>query len=301
MIVPTHLLGVAFAIVAALMIALTGLFVRIGTDEGHAFDAMLVVLLVNLLVLLPTTVVGYYPSFGLTPYAVVTFVLAGIVGTLFGRTLYFVSVSKIGASRSDAIKASQPLHATFIALVVLGETLTVEHLVGIVTITLGVVVVSMDLKSDGSGSTSTRQLLTYLVFPLGAAFFYGLEPTFAKMGFNEGTPFLVGLTIKTLAATTGFLVYLYWKDAVPSRTAFTRGNVYWYVGAGLANTAFLGLYYGALELSPVNVVVPLMQTSPFFVVVISYLALPRLERITWRLTGGTVCVITGAVIIVHYV
>jgi drug/metabolite transporter (DMT)-like permease len=83
------------------------------------------------------------------------FILAGIVGTMLGRTSYFVSVSKIGASRSDAVKASQPLHTTSIALLVLGETLTAEHPVGIVAITIGVAVVSLDLKSDQSGTVPT--------------------------------------------------------------------------------------------------------------------------------------------------
>lgn len=302
MIISTDLLGVVFALVAAVMIALTGLLVRVGTDKGRPFDAAVVVLVVNLVILLPITLVLYYPTFGVTPYSVAMFVLAGLVGTMLGRSLYFVSVSKIGASHSDAIKASQPLHATFIALLVLGETLTVEHLVGIAMITVGVAVVSLDLKSSQSaGSVPLRQRLAYLVVPLGAAFFYGIEPSFAKLGFAEGTPLLVGLTIKTVTAFVGLVAFLYWRGKLPRKADLARGNTQWYVAAGFANTTFLGLYYGALEIAPVNVVVPLMQTSPFFVVLISYLALPRLERITWRLVGGTVAVISGAVVIVSFI
>ncbi|SEH65694.1 Uncharacterized membrane protein [Halopenitus malekzadehii] len=301
MTVPADLLGVVLALLAAVMIASTGLLVRLGTNEGRAFDAVVVVLLVNLVILLPTTALLHYPNFGISPYAVTMFMLAGLVGTMLGRSLYFVSVSKIGASRSDAIKASQPLHATFVAILVLGETLTVEHLIGIVAITVGVGVVSLDLKSDKSGEVPMQRFLAYLVFPLGAAFFYGIEPTFAKLGFAEGTPLLVGLTIKTIVAFTAIVVVLYRRGELPTRTDFTRKNVYWYLAAGVTNTTFLGLYYGALEVAPVNIVIPLMQTSPFFVVLISYLALPKLERVTWRLVGGTIAVITGAVVIVAFV
>ncbi|SEH65582.1 Uncharacterized membrane protein [Halopenitus malekzadehii] len=298
MAVPSDVLGAGLAVGGALTIATMGLLVRIGTEDGRASDALLVVLGTNLVVLLPLTLVWNYPSYGITPLAVLMFALAGITATLLGRSLFFASVEKIGASRSDAIKASQPLHAAAIAIVILGESLTFQHLLGILFIVVGVAVISLDLKSDGSGSLETRELLMSLLFPLGAAFFYGLEPTVAKIGFNEGTPLLVGLSIKLVVATSGFVAYLYWRGILPGRNDFTRSNLRWYIAAGLANTTFLGFYYGALELSPVNIVIPLTQTSPLFVVVISYVALPRLERITGWIVGGTLCVVTGAVIVV---
>ena len=138
------------------------------------------------------------------------------------------------------------------------------------------------------------------IFTFGAALCYGLEPTLAKIGFNDGTPLLVGLAIKSLTAAGGFLVYLYWKGALPARTVFAQESTYWYIGAGVANILFLGLYYGVPEVMRVNVVVPLVQTSPFFVVLLSYFTLPRLERVTLRLLVGTTCVIVGTVVIIGY-
>lgn len=298
---PTELLGAVSALIAAVMIATTSLLVRIGTDEGRAFDAVIVVLSINLLFLIPISTVVYYPLSGISPYAVAMFMLAGIAGTMIGRSLYFVSVSRIGASRSDAIKASQPLHATIIALLVLRESLTLTHLFGIIAITVGVAIVSLDLKSEQTDGMLRRRLGIYLAFPLGAAFFYGIEPTFVKLGFAEGVPLLIGLTIKTGTAFVGFIAFLYWRDELPQWRHFTRENSYWYLAAGLANTIFLALYYSALGMAPVNVVVPLMQTSPFFVVLISYFALPQLEPITWRLILGTIAVISGAVIVVTFI
>jgi Mn2+/Fe2+ NRAMP family transporter len=54
--IPPDTFGIVAALVAAVMIATTGLLFRLGTDEGRAFDAVVVVLLVNLIILVPTSV-----------------------------------------------------------------------------------------------------------------------------------------------------------------------------------------------------------------------------------------------------
>lgn len=300
MITPVELVGALFGVGAALMIAVTSLLLRVGTDRGTASDALVVVLACNVGILIPLTVVWYHPTYGLTPTAVGAFVLAGLLGTMLGRAFYFISIEKIGASRSDAIKASQPFHATVIALIVLGESFTIEHLLGIFLIVFGVAAVSWETASGGSKGIPRKKLLIGLLFPLGASFFYGIEPTFAKIGFAEGTPILVGLTIKTVAATVGFIAYLRFRDSLPTLSSYSGENLPWYVAAGVANTIFLGLYYGALELARVNIVVPIIQISPFFVILMSYFLLPKLERITLRLAGGAACIVSGAIIVVNF-
>ena len=298
--VEPELVGAAFAVGAALMTATTSTTLRMGTDSGRASDALAVVLLCNVVVLVPLAAVLHYPDYGITTRSLAAFALAGLVGTLLGRAFYFTSIETIGASRSDAIKASQPLHATLIAFLVLDESLTAWHLVGILFVMAGIGLVSVEMASDGRGDVSRRTLLVGLLLPLAASFFYGIEPTFAKIGFADGTPLLVGLSIKTLVATVGFVGYLRFRGALPTRFDYSRANLPWYVAAGLANTAFLGCYYAALELARVNVAVPLVQTSPFFVLLISYLALPRLEQITPRLVAGAAAVVSGAVVVVRF-
>lgn len=294
------LIGALFAVGAALMTAVTSLLLRVGTNKGAATDALVVVLMCNIGILFPLTIIWYYPAYGLTLTSISAFAFAGVLGTMLGRAFYFTSIEKIGASRSDAIKASQPLHATVVALVVLGESLTIPHLAGILLILFGVAAVSWETTSGGPKDIPRKKLLIGLLFPLGASFFYGIEPIFAKIGFAQETPVLVGLTIKTIAATSGFTAYLRFQGALPTPSSYTVENLPWYIAAGVANTVFLGLYYGALELAPVNIVIPMVQTSPFFIMVISYVLLPKLEYITPQLAGGATCVVSGAIIVVSF-
>lgn len=287
--------GVVLSVVGAIALASQAVFIRVGTDRGEVAHALVTVLAINVALLGGGALVAYYPDYGLTPLSLAVFVGAGLSGTVLARSLYFLSIDRIGASRTEPIKSSQPLHATLVAVLVLGEIVTGLHLFGIVLIVVGVAAISWETNRSGG---VTRDIALYeLAFPLGAAFFFGIEPTFVKLGFAEGTPVFVGLAIKTAAAAVGFAAYLWWQNAVPRlgdlRTPATR----WYLAAGLANTGFLVSYFFALEVAPVALVVPIVQSSPLVVLVFSFAFLDRLEEVTWRLAAGALVTVTGAILI----
>lgn len=283
-------MGAVLAVVAAFVIALQAVFIRRGTDKGDSRGVMVVVLASNVAVLVPAAAVLGYPDYGLNARSFGAFVGAGVVGTLIGRALFYESIERVGANISEPVKASQPLHAAIIAVVVLGEVLTMVHLGGILLIVAGVAFVSLTTRDVDT--VTPRALL----LPLAAAFFFGVEPTFASIGLAESTPVVVGLAVKTVAASAGFVVYLRWKGAL-NASAFRSSSRRWYLLAAAANVTFLVVYYTALRISEVVVVVPIIQTSPLFVVVLSVVFLRDLERVNIRLVGGAVLVVIGAVIV----
>lgn len=289
-----NVLGVALATIGALGVAGQSTFVRLGTDEGRSNDALFFVLLINMVLIAPLAVALSYPDFNLTAVSIVAFVCAGTVATMLGRVFLFAGIQRIGASRADSIKASMPLFATIVAVLVLGETLTPQHLVGIVLVVAGVGLVS--LESSRSSLLPDRAPLSLLLLPLTAAFLFGFEPVFAKIGFAEGTPYLVGLAIKTVAAAVTFSAYLAWRGQLP--TADRLGdNLRWYVAAGVVGSIAMVCYYAALNRAPVVIVVPIIQSSPLFVAVISYGFLQRLERVTPRLVASAMVVVVGAILV----
>lgn len=291
------LLGVAFAALAAVAISCSSLALRVGTTGGGAMDALIVVQLVNVVLFLPAAALLHAGDYRLTLTAVAAFGVAGLVGTVLGRAFTYTSIERIGASRTEPIKSSQPLHATVVAVLLLGETVNAAHFVGIVLIVLGIGVISWEStrrREDGVGGVAPRDLL----IPLVGAFFYGIEPIFAKVGFGQGTPVLVGLSIKTLVAFVAFGAYLRARGLLPDRVR--TGNFRWYVAAGVCNSAFLFLYYLGLEVAPVSIVVPIVTTSPLVVAVLSWAFLSHLEHVTWRLVTAASIVVAGAVIITLY-
>ncbi|MCY4730010.1 EamA family transporter [Natronomonas gomsonensis] len=287
-----ELLGPGLAVAAALFLAIQVGCIRIGTDSGRSNDALIVVLLVNITVLVPVALVVGYPDYSLSRNSLLAFAAAGLVGTMMGRAFEYAGIERIGASRSEPIKASQPLHAAVLAVLVLGETLTPVMAVGTVLVVVGVAIISWESRSSSTGLESISW--SYLALPLASAFLYGIEPIFAKVGLATGTSPFVGLGVKTVTATVAFYAYLRYRGVLPERGVFESVNTKWYVAAGLANSAFLLSYYAALAVAPVVLVQPVLQTSPLFVILISYVFLQRLERVTWKIVAAAGIVALGA-------
>lgn len=294
--VPGASLGVGLAALATLSVAATSLGIRLGTDEGNTVDALVVVLACNVLLLAPIAALYAPAEPPLTLGAALAFAAAGVTGTLLGRVFYFTSISRIGSSRTEPIKATQPLHATAIAVVLFGERVTGPHLAGIVLIVLGVAVVSWEASrsDDASGIESARALIP----GLAAAVFFGIEPNLAKLGLGESDALVSGVMLRIVVAAAAFVTYLWLRGSFPSPGRLWRPSSRWYVAAGVANTSFLLSYYAALQVAPVSLVVPIVQTSPLVVMAVSLLFLPtRLERVTWRLGAGASIVVVGAVLV----
>lgn len=291
-------LGVFFATLSATLWAVQYLCVRVGTDDGAVTDALFVTLLCNVFLVLPIVVAFYWSSFVelFTPVSVLSFVAAGMAGTLFARLLMYESVNTIGASRTSPIIAANVFFATILAVVFLGERLTTLHFLGIVFIVGGVAVISWETASS-EPDQSLREVGLSILLPVTAAAAIGFEPIFISYGLSEGTPVLPGFLVMATAATVGFVGYLTAvgrRIRVPIRTP----SMVWYVGAGVSSTISLVAYFAALEVAPVVIVVPLLQTTPLIVLVLSAVFLPqRLERVTLKVVTAAAVVVVGATIV----
>lgn len=284
------------AIGAVLMVSGQVLLIRMGMQYSGTLSVFNTVLIVNVAVFVPISLVWHYPNYELTPFALFAFGMSGLLGIFLGRMCYFHSVGLIGASRSEPIKASSPLVSVVLALLILGETMTLLEGAGMLLIAGGAVLTSWEMASDGRDQTSDFSLVS-LVFPLAAAFFYGAEPIFVKWGFSEGTPLLVGLVVKILVGATFFWGYLVGTGQFVEQLNIFQRDRRWFLGAGVVNTMFLFFYFGALEVAPVVVVLPIIQTSPIIVALLSLVFLPKLERVTAPLLVACLAVVVGAILL----
>lgn len=294
------LVGIILALGAAFSNAISKVMVRKGTDTGRSDDVLLIVTLINLAVIVPIAALIHYPEYGLTPQSLLAFVIAGILTSLLGRVLNFKSIERIGASRTVPIVAAHAVVAVISAAIILGDRPGLIHIIGILFVIAGVVTISWDTSRHSARSVSRRELLIGLAFPIGAALFYGLEPTVAKLGFQEGTPFFVGLSVRVIVALIAFTAFLSVTQRLPttSKLLAEKDNVKWYFVAGLGNTLFLLGYYAALTVAPVSVVAPLLPTDILFTLVLSAIWLPeRLEKVTIKTILAGLLVMGGVVMI----
>src|SRR6266849_5076947 len=77
------------------------------------------------------------------------FVLAGLIGTVGGRLLRFVSIDKVGASIAAALINLNPLFSTVTAILILGELVTAPIVIGTVVIVVGTTLLSLGGRRVG--------------------------------------------------------------------------------------------------------------------------------------------------------
>lgn len=295
-----HLAGITLATVAALAFAVYMLCVRLGTRDGDVLGVMLVSLLVNVVVIVP--LVGVFHGLPtVTGQSLVAFAAAGLFGSLLARVVIMKSIETIGASRTSPVVASNVLFASAFAIVLFDERLTAVHFLGIVLIIVGVAVITWETSDDPDVGISSREFGLSLTLPVLGAFLLGVEPIFVNLGLDGGSAVLPGVGIKAVAATTGFVLYLLAADGLRSDMLRWGPGMQWYLGAGLTSTLGIVAYFAALEVAPVVLVVPLLQTSPLIVVLLSALFLPaHLERVSSRLVVGALVVVLGATLVSLY-
>jgi len=130
--------------------------------------------------------------------AVPYFILSGVVGTAGGRLFRVVAIEKVGAPVAAAINNLSPFIATGLAILCLGERVTVPILLGTLVIVLGTILLSLSGKQGGFR-------VRHLLYPLLSASCFGVVAIIRKMGLGHAGPLFdsaVNITAAMVAATT---------------------------------------------------------------------------------------------------
>jgi uncharacterized membrane protein len=216
------------------------------------------------------------------------FVLAGLVGTMAGRLLRFVSIEQVGASVAAALINLHPLISATLAILFLGEAVTKPILAGIAVIVMGTALLSASGRLLGFRPAQ-------LVVPVLSATCFGAVAILRKLGLG-GTGPILGFAVNVTTAFCAFTFFLA-ASGHARRVRFHRRSLGYLIAAGVLEN--LGVLLGVLALraGAVSVVAPLASTAPLFVLGLSGLFLRDLERITPRLVAGIFLVVLGVYLI----
>ncbi len=288
-------LGELMAISSAVIFALGQGCIRQGMRTSSPF---LTALIINVMVGLGGLTVALYrgtlQDATLTP--LLWFVAMGIAGPGIGRITHLIGITKLGLNRSVTISSATPIWATLIAIVVLGESPGFSVLLGTVAIVSGVWLLS--IREDESQSFGDW-FRGALIFPLIASVGYALAPIFVKLAFAyQQTPAValaVGFTAGNVVLLAGKPLLPRWGGAPP-----LRRDVLWLCAAGGLNIITAFLLTTAFSLAPISTTLPLSRTAPIWVLLVSYLFLGHLERVTWRTVVAAVMVVAGGVLITAF-
>ncbi|MEN3048334.1 MAG: DMT family transporter [Candidatus Caldarchaeales archaeon] len=282
--------GVALALGTAFLWALTSVAMRRATRDVSPVAASAVASLTGLLIALAATLAELSAGGRVQAFSggLVEAVAAGALVFGIGRLLWYYGISKIGASRSNAIAASETLIAPLVAVVLAGESPSALVLTGCAMVAAGVAIVSLQ-RNDGS---SGQEWTLGVAASAGAALSFALGATYARIAnVSIGSPFLT-----TLISTATSLLMMLLLTARTGGLWKALGNGFALAGS-LANGLASVLFWGSLYLAPVSLAVPLTQTFPLFTLVITLGFARALEHVDARTAIGAIAVTAGAVMV----
>lgn len=224
-------------------------------------------------------------------YAFVAFGAAGVIHFFFGWTFLSLSQQRIGAANTGVVTAATPLIGSLLAALVLDETLGAIALGAIFLVSVGVILIAR--RTSGSG-----QQLAFPWFALAASLSWGTSPLFIRWGLEGLSSPVIGVTIGLAAATALYAVGLA-SGRAPTTSGTPPEVRRWILIGGILVAVAIAAQWTALDLVEVNVVVTLQQVAtPVVVLVAPFIVGTAIERWTWRLILGMVCVIAGSTMVI---
>jgi len=275
------------ALIAAFSSAGATIFIRQGLRGGSPYTGFWINLVVGTVGLwaavLLTGGVGHLSATGLAFFG-----LAGLVGTVGGRLLRFVSIEKVGASIAAALTNLNPLISSGLAILLLGERITPPILAGTLVIVMGTV-----LLSAGGRRIGVRP--AQLALPVLSAACFGVVAILRKLGLSQmGAVVGSAINVSTaLVAVAALLLASGQHGAMACRGRSLR----YFVAAGVAENAAVFLNVVALSLGTVSVVAPLYGAAPIFVLFLSFFFLRGVEMLSGRVVAGTLLIVVGVYLI----
>lgn len=280
------MLGVALVLLASLAWGIAPLFSRKGMQyvppKVGSFLAMGTAFLLSTLLAL---LFHRRELFSLSLAAFGWFAMTGIISNGLANYFYYRGIYLVGASRASPISASTPLLSLPLAVIVLGESITVPIAAGALGVVGGLYLIT------GGGPEDVQARKHGYVFALLAALCWAFANLLIRKGVTTFASPLASVPISLFFAT---LILLPSPEGVTS--VRKAGRKLWLLAAaGLSSGAGTLLFYGAMSLAPVVVVSPLGNLGPLIAIPASHLFLRRLEKVTRRLVLGALLVLAGAV------
>lgn len=277
------------ALSAAMAYAMSFILSKRGMRHSTPITITFVSLLMQTLVLF--TIVFFFTGIPpTTPFVYGLFIIAGVLQMVV-RQLTYIGIEKIGAARSGPIRASVPLWSAAVAILFLGERITLAIALGTIMVVGGILLISWRSEEHVKDFRPW-----YVIAPLLAAILGGVVYPLRRYALKfSDDPIYFGAIVGVvgLLCTGIFLASPTTKD----KLVWHRPSVgYFIVGGSLESLGLLLVLY-ALSFGPVVMVTPLTATLPLWVVIGSKLFLRDVETITTRTVVGAILVVCGTVAI----
>tara|TARA_R110002124_G_scaffold76706_1_gene205418 strand:- start:175 stop:1071 length:897 start_codon:yes stop_codon:yes gene_type:complete len=281
---------ILLSLASALMFAVTFVLVKITGQNVSSLAALCVTLTTNVVTLWGWSLLSAQESISISiewGY----FAIAGIFAPLMGRFFQFQGMAKLGANITTPLTLTHPVVTVLFAVIFLGETLRIEIIVGVLMVLFGSLLLG---AQNGNHPKNVSEVSKkYLLFPLAASFTYGVSVVFRKAGIDIGTDAVTAAAVTTTSSWLVLSIYLVaFRPAhalILCHTEFVT-----LVIAGIFSSIGPVLLYMALQKGHIAIIAPLAATTPFFVLLITFLFMRDNETFSVWIIIGTLFTVLGS-------
>ena len=281
---------VLFAFLSAFFAGMTSILAKCGikkTDSNVAtFIRTLVVLPLSLLMALIVN-----PNFSLGAVSSKTLVFLVLSGLSTGASwlCYFRALSKGDINKVVPIDKSSTVLTIILAVIFLGERVTVYKTLGVVFIAIGTLLMiekkDTEKKSEGEG---------WLIYALLSAFFASLTTILGKIGI-EGVESNLGTAIRTAVVIVMSFIMVAFTGKTGEIKKIDKKELGFILLSGLSTGASWLCYYKALQDGEAGIVVPIDKLSILVTIAFSYIVFK--ERLSKKSMLGLVMIVFGTLVL----
>lgn len=281
---------VLFAFLSAFFAGMTSILAKCGikkTDSNVAtFIRTLVVLPLSLLMALIIN-----PNFSLGAVSSKTLVFLVLSGLSTGASwlCYFRALSKGDINKVVPIDKSSTVLTIILAVVFLGERVTVYKTLGVVFIAIGTLLMiekkDTEKKSEGEG---------WLIYALLSAFFASLTTILGKIGI-EGVESNLGTAIRTAVVIVMSFIMVAFTGKTGEIKKIDKKELGFILLSGISTGASWLCYYKALQDGEAGIVVPIDKLSILVTIAFSYIVFK--ERLSKKAMLGLVMIVFGTLVL----
>ena len=280
---------ILLALAATILFSSTFVWARRGVLYCDILLGTLIASWVNFLIL-TVWVAATAPMSAFADKRILTFFGLGLFVPSFSRLLLLAAVEKVGASRTSSLRAMSPFLASLMAVLFLGERPTLWNVIGMTVIIAG----GMILSKPGRKERVWRR--RDLIYPLAGTVLLGFRDVVIRYGVADHPHPVVGAWAMLLAS--GVVISGIWLWRRPGGEGFPplRGWIYFGLVGGVLGIGFV-LWFFAFQTGRVVTLSPISGATPLFTLLFSAIFLRDLERLTWPLAAGCLCIVLGGVLV----
>lgn len=280
-----------YALANAFLFALHNMLTKKALRYSNPATGVISSLLINVVFLWALSIL-LVPLSSLTTASILIFVAVGFFQPGLTRLLTYKGIDSLGVAITDPIRATTPLFSAVMAIVFLGEQITLAIVFATIMIIAGIT-----LLSWRGGSMKLAGSAIFLWYPIAASALAGASQVVRKFGLAAVPHPLLAAAVTASSSFVVSILTLWYVEKNRETWKMNRRCFGWFLAAGVTISFGMVCIYYALDLGKVSVVIPISSTGPFFSLLLSALFLRDVERVTGRIVLSATMIVSGVLLL----